>query len=220
MNFIRLYVFHNWHLKLVSLGLAVLMWSGIANEKRVEAPFHSPLEFRNMPQSLELSTELPASVQVWVRGPVSTVRELTPADLAVELNLSGFDSPGERSYPLTVSGVRIPFGVHITQIVPSQLSVRFEARSRRDVPISPRIIGKPAPGYQLSLFQVVPSTVRVVGPESHVRVLESVSTDPVDITGVIAREQLWTNPFVPDPLVRIEDNESVRVIIQMKKQPQ
>jgi len=220
MNFFRKYVLHNLHLKTVSLLLAILLWSGIANEQRVEAPFQSSIEFRDMPQSLELSTELPTSVQVWVRGPVSTVRQLTTADLAVEVDLASFNAPGERSYPLTVSGVRIPFGVRVTQIIPSQLNVRFEARSWRDIPISPRIVGKPAPGYQLALYQVVPPTIRVVGPESRVRVLESVSTDPVDITGAIARGQFWTNPFVPDPLVRIENaNQPVRVVIQMKKQP-
>jgi hypothetical protein len=40
----------------------------------------------------------------------------------------------------------------------------------------------------------------------------------VDITGVIARTQVWTNAFVPDPLVRIVTNPSVRVIVEMKRQ--
>jgi hypothetical protein len=64
----------------------------------------------------------------------------------------------------------------------------------------------------------VPATVRVVGPASRVNVLDSATTDPVDITGVIARTQVWTNAFVPDPLVRIVDNPSVRVVVEMKRQ--
>jgi YbbR domain-containing protein len=217
MRFLRKYVLHNLHLKVVSVVLAALVWSAIANERRVEVPFQSPLEFRNMPQSLELSSDLPTSVQVWVRGPQSTVRQLTTADLAVQLDLIQFDRPGERSYTLTLADVRIPFGVHVTQVIPAQVRVRFEARSRRNIPISPRFVGQPAPGYQLAAYQVFPPTITVVGPESHVRVLESASTDPVDITGVIAREQLWTNPFVSDPLVRIENIQPVRVTIQMRK---
>lgn len=217
MSWFRRYVLHNLSLKVGSIAIAVLLWSAISNEPPVEVAFQSPLEFRNMPQALELSTEAPSVVQVRVRGPASTVRQLTAQDLAVSVNLGDFDNPGERSYPLTAAAVKTPFGVKVVQIVPAQVRVRFEGRMQRDLPITPRIVGRFAPGYQLANFQVMPPSIRVVGPESHVAVLESATTDPVDVTGVIAKAQFWTNAFIPDPLVRIRDSQAVMVTIQMER---
>ena len=218
MNVVRKYVLRNLHLKAASLALAVLFWAGIARETPVEMLLRAPLEFRNAPQSMELSTEAPATVQVRVRGPASRVRQLTPADLAVSVNLADFNGPGERSFTLSLPNIHAPFGIRVVQVIPAQVAVRLEARAVRDLPIHPRLTGRLASGYVLAGYEAVPATVRVVGPASRVNVLDSATTDPVDITGVIARTQVWTNAFVPDPLVRIVDNPSVRVVVEMKRQ--
>ncbi len=128
MNILRKYLFDNLPLKLGSLALAFLLWTAIAKEPPVEVAFNAPLEFRNTPQGMELSSETPASVQVRVRGPASTVRQLAPSDLAVSLDLADFQRPGERSYALAVSDVKAPFGARVVQIIPALVSVRFEAR--------------------------------------------------------------------------------------------
>ena len=217
MNLLRKYIFHNFGLKLISVGVAVLLWSAIANEPSVEVAFQAPLEFRNMPEGFELSTEAPTSVQLRVSGPAGALRQLSPHDLAVSLDLAGFQHPGERSFPLTASDVKTPYGVRVTQLVPAQVRVRFEARAQREVPVTPRIVGQFASRYQLAGYQVLPPTVRVVGPESHVAVLESVTTDPVDVTGVIARAQFSVHPVAHDPLVRIQGPESVLVTVRVER---
>lgn len=217
MNLFRKYVLHNLALKLGSLALAFLLWTAITKEPPVEVAFSAPLEFRNLPQNLELSSETPTAVQVRVRGPASAVRRLSPSDLAVSVDLADFRRPGERSYPLAVSELKAPIGVRVAQIIPAQARVRFEARAQRDLPVTPRILGSSAPGYRLAGYQVFPPMVRVVGPESHVAALESASTDPVDVSGVLARAQFWTNVFVPDPLVRIQSQQQVRVTVQMER---
>jgi hypothetical protein len=218
MNVVRKYVLRNLHLKAASLALAVLFWAGIARETPVEVLLQAPLEFRNAPQSMELGTAAPATVQVRVSGPASRVRQLTPADLAVSVNLADFNGPGERSFTLSQPNIRPPFGIRVVQVIPAQVVVRLEARTVRDLPILPRLTGRLAPGYVLASYEAAPSTVRVVGPASHVNVLDSATTDPVDITGVVARTQVWVNTFVPDPLVRIVTNPSVRVVVEMKRQ--
>ena len=217
MNLLRKYVVHNFALKLSSICLAVLLWSAIGKEPSVEVAFQAPLEFRNMPEGFELSTEAPTSVQLRVSGPASAVHQLSAQNLAVSLDLAGFERPGERSFPLTASDVKTPYGVRVTQIVPAQVRVRFEARAQREVPVTPRIVGQFASRYQLAGYQVLPPSVRVVGPESHVVVLESVTTDPVDVTGVIARAQFSVRPVVHDPLVRIQGPESVLVTVRVER---
>ncbi len=217
MKLLRRLLFHNFGLKLISIGVAVLLWTAVANEPPVEVVFQSPLEFREMPQALELSSEVPTSVQLRVSGPGSVVRQLSAKDLAVTVNLAGFERAGERSFALTDADVRKPYGVRVVQIVPSQVRVRFEAQAQRDIPIIPRIAGQFAPRYQLAAYKVFPQTARVVGPQSRVAVLESATTDPVDVSGVISRAQIWVHAVVPDPLVRIQGRELVLVTIHMER---
>ncbi len=216
MKFLRRIIFQNFGTKLFSLLLAIGLWL-LANEPPAELAFQSPLEFRNMPRQLELSTEVPTAVQVRVSGPASTVRQLKPQDLTVTLDLARFDRPGERSFALTEADVSKPYGVSVVQIIPAQVRVRFEAQAQRDIPVVPRVSGQFAPRYQLAGYQVFPAQVRVVGPETHVGVLESATTDPVDVSGVIARAQFWVHAVVPDPLVRVQGPQSVLVTIQMER---
>ena len=217
MSFLRNYVLDNLALKLGSLALALLLWSAIANEPPAEVTFRAPLELRNVPENLELSSEAPNSVQVRVRGPASAVRKLSPANLAVSLDLADFKRPGKRSYELSVPDVRIPFGVRVVQVIPKQVGLQLEARAEREIPVVPRITGEAAPGYRLTGFQVSPPIVRVVGPRSHVALLESAMPDPVDVTGVIARTRFWTSAFVPHPLVRIQGSDAVLVTVQLEQ---
>lgn len=216
-EFLRQQIRRNLVLKLIALTVAVLLWRAVANEPAVDVVLESALEFQNMPQGLELSSEVPTSVQVRVSGPESVVRNLSAKDLPVGVVLEGFERPGERSMTLTESNVRTPYGVRVMQIVPASVRVRFEARAEREIPIVPRITGQFAPRYQLAGYQVSPRTVRVVGPESHVSVLESATTDPVDVTGVIARAQFWVHAVVADPLVRIQGSPDVMVRVQMER---
>ncbi len=218
MNFLRNYVLDNLALKLGSLVLALLLWSAIANEPMAEVTFQAPLELQNMPENLMLSGKAPTSVQVRVQGPASAVRKLSPADLAVSLNLADFEHPGERGYELTVSDVRIPFGVRVVQVIPKQVGLQLEARAEREIPVVPRITDPVTPGYRLTGYQVSPPVVRVVGPRSHVTQLESAMTDPVDVTGVISQTRFWTNAFVPHPLVRIQGSHVVLVTVQLERQ--
>jgi len=216
MKFLRRFVLHNFGTKLVSLMLAVGLWL-LANEPPAELVLQSPLEFQNMPRHLELSTEVPTAVQVRVNGPASVVRQLKPQDVTVTLDLARFDRPGERSFQLSEADVTRPYGVTVTQIIPAQVRMRFEAQAQRDIAVVPRISGQFAPRYQLAGYQVFPPQIRVVGPESHVAVLESATTDPVDVSGVIARAQFWVHAVVPDPLVRVQGPQSVLVTIQMER---
>ncbi len=217
MSWLRRYVLNNLLMKLISLGSAVLLWSAIANEPQVEVTLRPSLVFRNMPQGMELSTEAPTSVQVRVSGPAATVRQLSERDLAVSLNMSEFERPGERSFPLTAADVQTPPRVRVMHIIPAQVRVSFEARAQREIPIVPRIGGQFATRYQLAGYQLSSPAVRVVGPESHVAALESATTDPVDVTGVIARAQFEVHTVVPDPLVRIVGPQSVWVTVQMER---
>ena len=56
-DFFHRYVVHNLGLKLISLALAVGLWLAVARDPMSEIPVDVPIEFHNIPENLEISSE-------------------------------------------------------------------------------------------------------------------------------------------------------------------
>src|SRR2546429_5309897 len=107
--------FRHFGLKVLSLGLAVLLWTVIAGEETVERGLRVPLELQQFPAGLELQGEPPSSVDVRVRGSSGTLARISPADIVAVLDLRGAHVGGplyhptsaQRRAPLCVAGGQI-----------------------------------------------------------------------------------------------------------------
>ena len=54
----KYWITNNWHLKIVSLVLAVMLWMAVANQASSEIGLEVPLEYRNIPRQLEITLEI------------------------------------------------------------------------------------------------------------------------------------------------------------------
>jgi len=148
-QFLHRYVLPNLGLKLISLALAVGLWLAVAREPIAEVAVDVPIEFRDLPQNLEISSESIPKAQIRLRGPEREVHRLEPADVYAEIELEGL-KPGERSFDLTSRQIHKPTGLQVVQVVPSEIHLSFDVRLTRDVPVQPRVVGTFAEGYQIS----------------------------------------------------------------------
>jgi YbbR domain-containing protein len=212
MEFFRRYVINNLGLKLLSLAIAALLWMAIAVEPRPEVAITVPIEFHNSPDSLEISSETIPQVQVLVKGPSGIVHSLGPSEVHAVIDLNSA-TPGEHTYDLFSSRVRVPRDVEVLQVIPSQFRISFDTRATRKVDVRPRVIGATAPGFRMENVTVDPPTVTLVGPQKRVDAIESVITDPVDASGVMGRATFNTHVYVSDPLVRLANPSVVRVTV-------
>jgi YbbR domain-containing protein len=128
MSTLRRLVLHNWHLKLLSLILAFLLWSVYISEPQVEIGYLVPLEFKGVSEVLEISGDVPAQVHLRLRGRSAVLRRLTPADLAVTVNLDAA-SAGENQLTLTSRQVDLPPGTEVVRFSPSQIRIILVSRS-------------------------------------------------------------------------------------------
>jgi len=128
MNFFREWVLHNWHLKLLALLTSFLLWAGYTSEPFVEVGYTVPLEFRNIPEQLDVSSDAPTQVQVRVRGRSIVLRRLSPADLAIAVDLA-HDTAGEMLVRITPSQMTLPPGAEVVRITPSEIHVRLLPRT-------------------------------------------------------------------------------------------
>ena len=211
------YLFQNFGLKALALAAAVLLWGLMATEPELETAVSVPVEFHNMPKDLEVLLDQDSNVHLQVKGPSGKLRSLSRADVAVVLDLAKVQQPGTRTFALDSGQVILPRGVSLVKSMPSQLRLVFERRARREVPVVPRFIGAYEPGYEIARYTVDPPTLQVVGPESRVALLDHAITDPVPVAGLVGNAGFTTNAYLPDPHLRFENLQSVRVNVEMRK---
>jgi YbbR domain-containing protein len=214
-----LWPFQHLGLKLLSVGLALLLWVVVSGEETVERGLRVPLELQQFPASLELRQgELPATVDVRLRGQSGVLSRLSPGDVVAVLDLRSARA-GRRLFRLSVDAVRVPAGVTVLQVDPSTVAMVFEPSATRDVPIVPAIAGKPAPGYLAGKPTSRPSTVEVVGPESAVRRVTEAFTEQVSVEG--ARESVieTVNVGFLDSTLRLKDPRPATVTVPIMLGP-
>ena len=217
-DFLHRYVIHNLGLKLISLGLAVGLWLAVARDPVAEVAVEVAIEFHNIPQNMEISSENIPRAQIRLRGPERVVHRLRPSDVYAEIELSGL-KPGERTFDLTAKQIHEPSELEVVQVVPSQFHLMFDTRLTRQIPVQPRVTGTFAPGYGIEQVVVEPPTITISGPKKHVEAVESAITDPVDVSGAINRVTFLRHPYVSDPLIQVANPDPVRVTVVVQKVP-
>ena len=143
----RYHPFSHAGLKIVSVGLAVLLWLMVSSQRAsVERGLRIPVELQNLPENLEMVEPPQESVDVRVRGTADTLGRLVPGDLVATIDLSSAQA-GRRLFHLSPERVKAPFAVAVTQLTPSSVAIRFEQSATRIVPVQPTVEGEPAAGF-------------------------------------------------------------------------
>ena len=212
------WTFQHFGLKVLSLGLAVLLWMVVAGEETVERGLRIPLELQQMPGGLELIGEVPATVDVRVRGASGTLSRVGAGDIIAVLDLRSART-GRRLFPLTADQVRVPFGVEVVQVLPSAVAMAFELSVTRDVPIVPSVDGRPAPGYAVGEMTAEPRTAEVIGPETAVERATEVLAEPVPVNGAKADVRQAVTLGLLDPSLRLKTARTATVTVQIVPAP-
>ena len=215
-DFFRHYMWHNLGLKLLSLALATTLWLAVSHDPPAEVAVEVPIEFRNVPNDLEISAEHIPQAQIRLRGPERLVRRLQASDVHPEIDLAGA-RPGERTFDLTAQQIHKPYELDVVQVVPGRFHLTFDTRMMRSVNIRARVLGNFAPGYTIDRISVDPAMTTIIGPRARVETVQNAITDPVDVSGLIERGTFLTHAYVPDPLIQVVDPSSIRVTVIMQK---
>lgn len=214
----RYHPFRNFGLKVLAIALASVLWLTVAGEHIVERTLRVPLEFRNVPQALEIAGTTPDTVDVRVRGSSALLSRVQPGEIVAVLDLSAA-RPGARLFAIRADEVRAPYGIEVAQIVPATLSLDIEKSATRLVPIVPATQGEPAPGYVVGRISAEPPTVAIVGPESRVRQIAQATTEPVAVAGAKETVRDVVNVGVVDSAVRLVEPRSATVIVDIGPAP-
>ena len=214
----RYHPFRQLGLKILAIALASLLWLTVAGEHVVERSLRVPLEFRNIPEALEIVGNTPDSIDVRLRGSSAVLSRVQAGEIVAVLDLSSARS-GSRLFHIRNDEVRAPFGVEVSQIVPATLALELEKSARRKVPVVPAIEGDPAAGFVVGKWTADPAIVEIVGPDSHVRQVAEATTEPVSVKDAKTRVRDGVTIGVVDSSVRLTQAQSANVTVEIWPAP-
>jgi YbbR domain-containing protein len=178
----RIFV-EDWNLKLLSLAIAIVLWLMVTGQNQpVTAHVNVQLNFIR-PQSLEISNDPPRTVDVMLTGSRNKLDDLTSLDLVATVDISDQRS-GERVLRLADKAViTLPQGIKVDGYQPSAIPIRLEEMVDRQVPVEPKLEGKPDEGFEVYSVTLNKTTVSVRGPASRVNALQKIATESIWLTG-------------------------------------
>jgi YbbR domain-containing protein len=206
--------------KLLSLGVAFVIWAMVASEPELSTFVSTQVEYKNLPSDLEISSNPITTVLLELRGPSGELQGLggqgVHPQIILDLNSA---TPGEHTYAIG-NAVKLPRDVRLVSELPAQVHFDFETRTERTVPVHVRLTGEGHNGYVVASEEVTPPNEKIEGAASHVAADGEVVTDPVDVSEVVGTTTFRVTTFVTDPFVHIKSSKSspqVTVTVTMKK---
>jgi YbbR domain-containing protein len=170
-------------LKIVSLVIAVTLFVIVRSDKDAASAAYVKVIY-TLPQDRVLVSDPPGEVRVGVRGPWTRLQrfdERSVEPIRVDLKAS---VGGVLRFDETM--VKLPVGLRVASITPSEVRLDFESREVREVPIQPILEGQPAEGFRVTKVTTQPSSVHVDGAKSVVDGITRVQTRPLKVTGARA----------------------------------
>ncbi|WP_316347098.1 CdaR family protein [Desulfuromonas acetoxidans] len=208
----------NWHLKLLSLIFATLLWLFVTGEQRAEVGYSVPLELKNVPADLIVANEVPSLVNLRISGPRTLLSNLESSSLSLSVDLRGLE-PGLTTFKRLDENLNIPSALKVVRLSPSYVEVKLERIREKSVPVTVVLTGEPMPGQKVLATVATPDRVSIRGAESEVKRIDHVETEPLDIAG-IREDFIMTVPVdFRGTYTELSDKKTVEVEVHFVYEP-
>ena len=200
--------------KAVSFVLVCVLWAFIGGQPNAEIWITVPLEYRNMPSSMEIVGEMINRVEVGVRGPRTLISSLAPDQVKAHLDLAQSQA-GANNFRLTPENVRSPLGTEITKIVPPSVRVRLEEVKSRFIPVKAHLVGKLSRPLRLKSVVVEPPGLVLLGPAGVLKRAREIFTEPVDLGDLKESSQIPVSVEINSPQLRLGPDQPSQVTVHI-----
>ena len=172
----------NWKLKLISLGIAVALWTFVVGQESAEVTVRMPVVISGLPADMVMANQVANEVELRLYGPQSLVRQAANRPAAKQLNLAGMGT-GEHTFQVLPEELNLPPGVEVLRISPARLRVVLDHRFSRKAEVRPVIKGNPKQGFEVAEVSFDPSKVMVSGIKQEITDLDWIWSEPIDVSG-------------------------------------
>jgi hypothetical protein len=172
---------------LVTFLLVSAFWGLYSGKQLSLINVTTSVDFRNIPETIELRRSSSESVEVQITGKRRLVSALNPEQVEAFLDLSEIDA-GLHRFVLNADNIELPLGMEVVRITPAAIRVEMEERIQKDIAVEPQIVGKPPAGYKIERISVRPGSVKVSGPKSTLDSMLSLSTEAISVSDIQPQE--------------------------------
>lgn len=176
-------IFENYGMKLTAVFLSIFLWLFVTSRGQSEISLEVPIEFKDIPPGLEIVSRSVKSISLNMRGQERLLKNIKPFDISVSIDLSK-TKPGESTYYIQQEDIRLPHAVTVTNINPSSIKVITEETVRKTVRVIPILSGEPEKGFAVKTVSVVPPSIEIEGIRREVSRVNTLRTEPLDVTGI------------------------------------
>ena len=211
MGIVRKYVLNQIRLKAASLVLAIMLWFSTTYVGESKMIFSVPISFEHVGKALMVRDADTRDVLVTLDGPLSVLKNLTPRDISVALDLSHL-SEGRQILMIRKADVFVPTSVKIESIKPDYVVAAIDKVVEKNLPTVVKLDRKWADIYQVASWY--PKDAIVEGPKELLDRTNVVETLPVD-GDFKRRQEILDVPLNTKPLeARRIRPETVRVSLR------
>ncbi len=157
-------IFHNWHLKLLSLLTAIVLWFFVVGSENTVYRFPQSIQIvpTNMSDNLAIAEPLPP-ITVYVKAKKEVIEAMTASEIHIELNASKL-SVGPHEIPL-VATLNNPQAA-IVKIEPKTVKIRVVPKTEKEVDIKLVWQGNPAKNFVVKELKSEVIKAKITGPEN------------------------------------------------------
>lgn len=171
----------DWGTKLMALAITLAIWFGITGQtatRRIRNVHVNYLQSNEM----QITNEPLHEVEITITGDKQKIDRLKEEDLVISADLSVIQ-PGDKIVQLSPETVSLdlPSGVKLNEIQPNKVAVKLEKILEREVDVKADFENSLPEGLEVYAKTVEPVRVRVRGPESIVKSLDSISTEKISL---------------------------------------
>jgi hypothetical protein len=180
----------------------------------------TPIDFRNIPDSLELMKTSAEKVEVQISGKRRLVSALEPEQVGAFIDLEG-KTYGAHQVVLNQNSIELPLGLEVVRVTPATIKVELEQRVEKKLAVKPQFIDASPAGYEIKKVKVKPNSVKVSGAVSVLHKTNSLSTEPIDLDRVEPKDEkhIVEVPLaLPSSSLRLLPGESKKVRVSFELQ--
>ncbi|GEM_PF-4793348 len=209
---LRKIIMNNIWLKLISLVLAIGSWIYITDLVSKEVTFRVPVKIDLSEKMIPITNNV-EYINLTVKGPAGILDTLTPKSFRIYKDLTDVFQTGNIIVPVQDMNISVPNHVSVEKFFPKRITINLDRIIEKDFKVNVITRGKPAPGYvELKNHIVNPPTIVLRAPAQLAENIDTVNTDPIDISGLISTRR-FPNVRLQELLPRHPLNEDKTVEI-------
>jgi YbbR domain-containing protein len=174
---------YQFALKALSFFVAMTLWVVVFGSRTIEISKEVPFE-AVVGEDQILVDPVPEKITFRLAGPKAFLRSINNRiDDPIRANVKDLKT-GSFTHRIFSDSIKLPLGVKVLSISPNVIQLRVEEMKRKSVSVSVETVGALPDGLRPMKLELLPPVVRIKGPKNRVQMISSLSTVPVDLSGI------------------------------------